>query len=237
MMLPYRLTIWQWLNVRKCSFYFANITLILKSIICCVVVGLKGVEICGEKVFEVTAGSSEKYKWDSHGFQLIVPNGALPPGVTASVAVRSIVAGPFKFPENSELISAIYWISSTHVFLKKVTVHLQHCAMINTEEECSHFKIIIGKCSQDPPYEFAVKDGVFASNSKIASMSVTQFSNIAIVWIRKRLGFPPRPSLQLDYASLVFHKQLSHTALEIAVVTVKALPAFKKVYTFCKYFS
>ena len=116
-MLPYRLTIWQWLNVRKCSFYFANITFILKFVNFYVVVGLKGVEICGEKVFEVTAGSSEKYKWDGHGFQLIVHNGALPPGITASVAVRSIVAGPFKFPENSELISAIYWISSTHACL------------------------------------------------------------------------------------------------------------------------
>ena len=74
----------------------------------CNAVGLKGVEICGEKVFEVTAGSSEKYKWDSHGFQLIVPNGALPTGVTASVAVRSILTGPFELPVNCQLISAIY---------------------------------------------------------------------------------------------------------------------------------
>ena len=193
-------------------------------------------EICGEKVFEVTARSSEKYKWDSHRFQLIVPNGALPPGVTASVAVRSIVTGPFKFPENSELISAIYWISSTHVFLKKVTVHLQHCAMINTEEECSHFKIIIGNCSQDPPYEFVVKDGVFVPNSNIASISVTQFSTFGAVWtkpvdrIRKFFGIAPQPSLQLQYVSLVFHKQLSRTRWEIAVVTVRDLPLYVQVY-------
>ena len=212
--------------------------MISKCLVCYVVVGLKGVEICGEKVFEVTNGSSEQYKWDSHGFQLIVPNGALPPGFTASVAVRSIVSGPFEFPENSELISVIYWISSTHIFLKKVTVHIQHCAIIKTEEECSHFKIIIGKCSQDPPYDFVVKDGVFTPNSKIASMSVTQFSNFGAVWmekmdrIKKFFGIAPQPSLQLGYVSLVFHKQCSCTMWEIAVVTVRDLSPYVQVYVF-----
>ena len=192
------------------------------------VVGLKGVDICGEKVFEVTAGSSEKYKWGSHGFQLTVPNGALTPGVTAFVTVRSIVAGPFELPENSELISAVYWISSTHVFKKKVTVHLQHCAIISTAEECRHLKIIIGKCSQDPPYNFAVKDGVFSPHSQFASMSVTQFSTFGVVM--KWLVMVAQPSLQLQYASQVLYKQMSDTVWKIAVVTIQDAPSFVEVY-------
>ena len=40
----------------------------------------------------------------------------------------------------------------THVFLK-VTVHVQHCDIINRKEEYSDFEMIIWKCSQDPPLQ------------------------------------------------------------------------------------
>ena len=191
------------------------------------IVGLKGVEISGEKVFEVTAGSSENYKWDSHGFQLTVPNGALPPGVTASVAVRSIVAGPFQLPENSELISAIYWISSTHAFMKKVTVHLQHCAIICTEEELGHCGIIIGKCSQDPPYQFAIKDGEFSPHSQTASISMTQFSILGAIWRWFRGETHPA---QRQYTAMILHKQLARITWEIVLVVVQEIPPFVEVH-------
>ena len=183
-------------------------------------------EISGEKVFEITGGSSEKYRWDSHGFQLTVPRGALPPGVIATVAVRSIIAGPFELPENSELIGAFYWISSTHAFKKKVTVHLQHCAIINSEEECSHFKIIIGKCSQDPPYKFAVKKGVFAPHTQIASISVTQFSIFGTIcqW----LGISSQPVQRL-YTASIFHRQMASTVWRIALVIIQDIHPFVEV--------
>ena len=117
----------------------------------------------------------------------------------------------------------------THVFLK-VTVHIQHCAIINSED-FKDFEMIIGICSQDLlPFEFAMKDRKFTPNSKIASMSVTQFSTIGVARLKERLGFAPQLLPQLDYASLVFHKQLSRTVMEIAVMSVKALPAFQEVH-------
>ena len=53
-----------------------------------------------------------------YGFYIEVPDGALPPDVTAHVAVKVILAGQFELPENSQLISSIYWVSSSEVFLK-----------------------------------------------------------------------------------------------------------------------
>ena len=81
-------------------------------------------------------------------------------------------------------------------------------------------------------YEFAVKDGEFTLNSKIASMSVTPFYTIGVSCLKEWLGFAPQLSPQLDYASLVFHKQLSRTMREIAVMSVKAIPACQEIYFF-----
>ena len=103
---------------------------------------LQGVEVCGETVFEVLADIlPQKLVWSGYGFNIEVPAGALPPGVTASVAVRAIIRGQFSFPENSELVSAIYWISCSEDLLKHVAVNIQHCAVISSEDEafyCCH---------------------------------------------------------------------------------------------------
>ena len=50
------------------------------------------------------------------------------------------------------MISALYWISSSEVFLKEVAVNIQHCAVIKNEEQCSTFRFIIAKCSQGGIY-------------------------------------------------------------------------------------
>ena len=74
---------------------------------------LRGVEVCGETVLEVVGDKSQKLEWPGYGFNTEVPDGALTPGVIASVAVKAILAGQFRFPEDSQLISAIYWISGS----------------------------------------------------------------------------------------------------------------------------
>ena len=98
---------------------------------------LRGVEVCGETVLEVVGDKPQKVEWPGYGFYIEVPEGALPPGVTASVGVKVILAGQFKLPENRQLISAIYWVSSSEMFLEKVAVNIQHCAFIRSEEQCS----------------------------------------------------------------------------------------------------
>ena len=56
---------------------------------------------------------------------LEVPHGALPPRhVTASVGVKVILADQFQLPKDRQLISAMYWISSSEVFLKEVAVNI-----------------------------------------------------------------------------------------------------------------
>ena len=138
---------------------------------------MRGVEVCGETVLEVVGDKPQKLKWPGYGFYIEVPEGALPPGVTASVGVKIILNGQFKLPENSQLISAVYWISSSVVFLKEVAVNIQHCAVIRSEEQCSKCKFIIAKCSQEIlPYRFKEKEGVFNAHTQYATIKLKQFS-------------------------------------------------------------
>ena len=135
--------------------------------------------MCGEIVFDVPSDRlPQKLEWPDYGFYIVVPDGALPPGVTASVTVRAILQGQFCLPENRKLFSAIYAISCSEVFLKDVAVNIQHYACISNEEEASKFKFIIAKCSQDPPYKFVERDGVFNTYTQYATIQRKRFSLI-----------------------------------------------------------
>ena len=132
-----------------------------------------------ETVLEIVGDKPQKPEWPGYGFFIEVPEGALPPGVTASVGVKVILAGQFKFPENRKLISAIYWVSSSEIFLKEVAVNIQHCAIIRSEEQCSTFSFIIARCSQkELPYTFREREGLFNSHTQYGAIKLKQFSLI-----------------------------------------------------------
>ena len=138
---------------------------------------LRGVDVFAETVLEVMGDKPQKLKWAGYGFFIEVPEGALPPGVTASVAVKVILGGQFQFPENRLLISALYWVSSSELFLKEVAVNIQHCAVIKNEEQCSTLKFIIAKCSQEVlPYRFKEREGVFNPHTQYGTIKCKQFS-------------------------------------------------------------
>ena len=131
----------------------------------------------GETVLEVVGDQPQKLEWPGYGFYIEVPEGALPPGVTASVGVKVILGGQFHFPEGSQLISALYWISSSEVFIKEVAVNIQHCAVIKNKEQCSTFRFIIAKCSQEVlPYRFKERSGVFNPHTQYGTIKLKQFS-------------------------------------------------------------
>ena len=168
----------------------------------------------GETVFEVLSDKlPQKLVWSGYGFNVEVPAGALPPGVTASVAVRAIFRGPFSLPKNSELVSAIYWVSCSEVFLKHVAVDIQHCAVISSDEESTKFKFIIAKCSQDLPYKFIERDGVFNARSQYATIQLKQFSFIST--IAKRIAhYFGRGGVQKKYRALQFYQSVTDSSVD-----------------------
>ena len=183
---------------------FRIVTVYLRPIQFILFIGyLRGVETYEETVLEIMGDKPQKLEWSGYGFYIEVPEGALPPDVTASVAVKVILAGQFELPKNSQLISAIYWISSSEVFLKKVAVNIQHCAIVASEEQCSEFKFVVARCSQEVlPYKFREKAGLFNINTQYATIKVKEFSFFGIT-------SPWRT--ELHYMSLKFYRPIPKT--------------------------
>ena len=151
-------------------------------------------------MFEVLSDRlPQKLVWSGYGFNIEVPAGALPPGVTASVAVRAILRGQFSLPENKKLFSAIYWISCSEEFLTDVAVNIQHYACISNEEEATKFKFIIAKCSQEPPYKFVERDGVFNADTQYATIMRKRFSLI---------GADGPDTVENCYVAMKFYKHI-----------------------------
>ena len=186
--------------------------------------------MCGETVLEVVGDKPQKVEWPGYGFYIEVPEGALPLGVTASVGVKVILAGQFKLPENRQLISAIYWVSSSEMFLEKVAVNIQHCAFIRSEEQCSDFRFIIAKCSQkELPYTFKEREGLFNSHTQYAAIKLKQFSLI---------GETASSETNLCCAAFMYYKQQTAIPKIIAdfhFVLIKNLSPHVQVLCVLKY--
>ena len=175
-------------------------------------------------MLEVVGDKPQKLEWPGYGFFIEVPEGALPPGVTASVAVKVILGGPFQFPENRQLISALYWIFSSELFLKEVAVNVQHCAVIKNEEQCSTLKFIIAKCSQKVlPYRFKEREGVFNPHTQYGTIKLKQFSII---------GETTSADEKLHHTALMLYKQRSpspNLSVNFHLVVVMNLGPFYQV--------
>ena len=98
--------------------------------------------------------------------------------------MKASLAGQFEFPEDSDLVSPVYWISipKNLQFSRPVTVDFQHCCTVE-ERDDSDLSFVVAKCTQpDLPYKFKFLDGgCFVPNSSYGSISVTYFSGLAIV--------------------------------------------------------
>ena len=133
----------------------------------------------GETALQIVGDEQLIYEWHDYGFIIEVPKGALAPGVTAIMNVKVVVATKIKLPsENTQLTSALYWISCSEEFLEEVTVKIQHSAVIKSEAECSGCRFIIARCSQDQLI-FKERVGTFKSDTEYAAINLKKFSVIA----------------------------------------------------------
>ena len=98
--------------------------------------------------------------------------------------IKATLTGQFEFPGGTELVSAVYHVQSPLKFYQPLTVEIQHCAKSSSGSSLS---FVIAKCAQSElPYTFKpIKDaGVFSPHSSYGSISIAQFSLVAIIrWI------------------------------------------------------
>ena len=147
---------------------------------------IRGVDVIAETCYVLTKGA-QSFEWEEYGFKLHVPEGSLPEGLDqCEVKVKVSLSGHFDLPESSELVSAVYWVYSPHLFVEPLTVEIQHCAAITTPTQCTQLTFI--RTQKELPYSFKELDGgSFEPNSPYGSIPVTHFSGIGIGVAKKSI--------------------------------------------------
>ena len=137
-------------------------------------------------VTEVTVPTQGvSFEWEGYGLRLCVPKGSLPVGVgDARVSIKASLSGQFLLPEDSDLLSPVFWISTPCKFIKPVTLKIQHCALREDETVLSDLSFVSAECSF--PYRFRqINGGVFTTDSSYGSIQLSNFSGKGITGKKK----------------------------------------------------
>ena len=149
-------------------------------------------------------GIAQHFVWKNFGFVFELPSNALPPGVTeCQIDIQAIGQGQFEFPDDCELISGIYSISSPCTLQKPATVEIQHCAVATTDKQCSRFSFVFARFTslQEVTHSFCVDgSGAFSPHSSYGCIQTTQFSLWSIVY-----NLLPGLSVQRIYSAALYY--------------------------------
>ena len=135
-------------------------------------------DVVGETDFTVTTNGGF-FEWNGYGLRLNIPEDCLPTDMEiCRINIKACLFGPFHLPENSFLLSPVFWISVFCKFKKPVTLAVQHYA--SSDE--SDLNFITTKCSQKQlPYVFRQLDnGNFTLDSSYGSIQLSHFSGIGV---------------------------------------------------------
>ena len=175
---------------------------------------LRGADVVAETTFTLTT-ERQSFKFNGYGFKLHVPEGSLPAELSETqLNVRVSLSGQFQLPPNSELVSAIYWVSSTcpHKFTKPLVVEIQHCAALSSDEQCEQLTFVRTKCTQKKlPYTFTELGGVFSHHSSYGSLSLSQFSGVGVGRRRGSKVHRPRRAQPAPYKVQPMHSASRET--------------------------
>ena len=145
---------------------------------------LRGVDVIAEASVLIS-NQAKTFHWAGSGLKLHVPQGALPAGLEeCKFLIKVGISGHFTLPQNTSLVSAVYWLDSEPrcKFLLPLTLEIQHCAMSSQTSRLS-----FARCSQkNLPYTFHILEGgEFSSLSCYGCIQLQHFSLVTLVkkWI------------------------------------------------------
>ena len=149
---------------------------------------IKGADIIDSTTFPVVPGH---HKWERHGLQLYIPEDSVdlstPP---LTMSIHASISGQYQLPDNTDLVSGIYWIICPQKFPEKhsVTLILQHCAIIEHPEQLDSFSFITANCTQKMlPYKFEeILGGVFSTDNCLGSIQLYHFSGYGVVGKKRK---------------------------------------------------
>ena len=145
-------------------------------------------DVCVQKSvsFIIKGDSQQFFNWDRYGLRVIIPKGTLAtPSETCEVDIKALVAGPFQIQADMEadFVSAVYAIDISRLLLKPITVEMQHCVDLYTQDDTCYLTFVEASVDQfELPYTFQVEDGgQFYADKQSGSILLSQSSLMAIV--------------------------------------------------------
>ena len=192
---------------------------------------LRGFDVTGETSILVT-NQAQTFHWTGYGLKLHIPQGALPAGLEeCRLLIKVGLSGQFKLPEDTSLVSAVYWVDSDPrcKFSQPITLEMQHCMK---QTHTSKLSFVHAKCSQEKlPYTFeeAKEEGVFSTKSTYGCVQLTHFSIWSII-MRLMSG---------QYRARLYYLRRGVNWIDIHFVITKDLDVHAKVSfeLYCTYVS
>ena len=130
----------------------------------------------------VVIHSSQGQLVEWNGLKLHIHAGSLPEGLQqCTLYIKASLAGDYEIPENTSLVSAIYWLHCEPqcTFTKPISVEIQHCS---TKGDLSKLKIVRSFCSQKSlPYKFKPLGGSFDADTFYGVIDMKSFSGVGAV--------------------------------------------------------
>lgn len=148
---------------------------------------VRGSEVIGANDFTVST-QGIRFEWKGYGLKVHVLKESLPVGrVESRVNIEASISGQFQLPEDSDLLSPIFWIFAPFNFTKPITLEIQHCALIEDGTVFSDLSFVSANCSEsEPPYIFKqLEGGVFPTHTSYGSIQLCHFSWFAITGRRR----------------------------------------------------
>ena len=183
-----------------------------------------GADVVGETEITVSR-NGRSYEWKQYGLKLHVPESSLSAGSESyRISIKVTLSGHFEFPEDSELVSPIFWISVPRKFLKPVIVEIQHCVITEDVASISDLSFVTAKRNRlDLPYKFRTLDGgVFTPYSSYGSISVSHFCGIGCTSKKGR-------GRRQNYCAHIYYKRKSNKEWSVYFVITKDLEAVANV--------
>ena len=179
--------------------------------------------VIGETSIFVT-NQAQSFQWKGYGLKLHVPQEVLPPGLKhCRLHIKVGLSGEFELPENSSLVSAVYWIDSEPrcKFSKPIRMEIQHCSK---SHESSTLSFVRAKCSQEVlPYTFnTLEEGEFSSLD-ISSHASVHLSHFSLIAVTQKEGDDPQ------YCAGFYYIGNKLTSWKVHFVVIKNLEAYRTV--------
>ena len=121
------------------------------------------------------------FSWEDYGFFLNFEQHSLSSTSMCDIVVSALIGGKFQFPENTELVSAVYAMSFSKDISQPVRIDIQHCVSLKNEQHQQQLVFAIAPLDGGLPFRFEiVKGGNFPIDSQYGSLNKSDVTSLLI---------------------------------------------------------